>query len=325
MALTGNNAELYVKSGESLDKINPVTSATQVYMTDEGGVDSNVDAVIRSILQRISEIVGGGVAFKGVVTQDEPLPTVSYKAGWMYLVKEKGEYAGNTCEVGDIIICVKDYASGSASNADWSVVQKNIDGAVTGPDASSVGHVAVFNDTAGTQIKDSGFTIAKSVPADAKFTDTTYLPATAQADGLMSSADKTKLTGVEANADVTDAQNVAAAGAFMKDTNTADDIREGTTNKLFTAAERLKLSGIAENAEVNQNAVSFVSVNGTTISAGQSTDTLTITAGEGIALSADAGRKEITVAQAYVSSCVVTDLSQVPANLMDGGLVILKK
>ena len=34
-------------------------------------------------------------------------------------------------------------------------------------------HVAVFNDTTGKIIKDSGFTIAKSVPADAKFTDTT--------------------------------------------------------------------------------------------------------------------------------------------------------
>jgi len=39
--------------------------------------------------------------------------------------------------------------------------------------------------------------------------------ATTSSDGLMSSTDKTKLDGIEANADVTDATNVAAAGAAM--------------------------------------------------------------------------------------------------------------
>lgn len=38
-----------------------------------------------------------------------------------------------------------------------------------------------------------GYTIAKSVPADAKFTDTTYGVATSTSNGLMSSDDKTKL------------------------------------------------------------------------------------------------------------------------------------
>lgn len=38
-----------------------------------------------------------------------------------------------------------------------------------------------------------GYTIAKSVPADAKFTDTTYGVATSTSNGLMSSTDKTKL------------------------------------------------------------------------------------------------------------------------------------
>lgn len=61
-------------------------------------------------------------------------------------------------------------------------------------------HVAVFNDTTGKVIKDSGFTIAKSVPADAKFTDTTYENATTSQPGLMSSTDKSKLDGIEANA-----------------------------------------------------------------------------------------------------------------------------
>lgn len=43
---------------------------------------------------------------------------------------------------------------------------------VTGPGSSVDSNVAVFSGTTGKVVKDSGFKIAKSVPADAKFTDT---------------------------------------------------------------------------------------------------------------------------------------------------------
>ena len=46
----------------------------------------------------------------------------------------------------------------------------------------------------------SGFTVGVDVPADAKFTDTTYVKATTEADGLMSKEDKAKLDGVEEGA-----------------------------------------------------------------------------------------------------------------------------
>lgn len=42
----------------------------------------------------------------------------------------------------------------------------------------------------------SGYSLGTSVPSDAVFTDTTYEPATQSADGLMSSADKTKLDSI---------------------------------------------------------------------------------------------------------------------------------
>lgn len=48
--------------------------------------------------------------------------------------------------------------------------------------------------------------------------------------------EQTKLAGVEALADVTDAGNVAAAGAFMKASDDSDDITEGTTNLFATPA-----------------------------------------------------------------------------------------
>ena len=163
------------------------------------------------------------------------------------------------------------------------------------------------------------------MPADAEFTDTTYAPATSAADGLMTAAQFTKLGGIEAGADKTDRDNVAAAGAFIKATDTADSITEGNTKKLMTAAERTKLAGITAGAEVNQNAISKVTVGSTTITATGKTDTLKLEAGTGISLAAATADKKVTISEAYVDSCIVSNLDDVPANLRDGGLIILKQ
>lgn len=71
-----------------------------------------------------------------------------------------------------------DLASGVQSSLDKadSALQshQSLADYVKGPSSSGDARVAVFNGTGGKTIKDSGFTIGKSVPSDAKFTDTTY-------------------------------------------------------------------------------------------------------------------------------------------------------
>lgn len=319
------NTKLYGKNGETQTQLNPETVAAQVIINDAAGVGSNVEAEIEKLRTDVAALINGGVVFKGALTTTSGLPTVSYKAGWQYIVQDAGTYAGKVCEAGDFIVCVKNYASGSASNSDWAVLQVNIVGAVTGPANSVANHVAAFDGTSGKIIKDSGYTIGKSVPADAEFTDTTYAPATSAADGLMTAAQFTKLGGIEAGADKTDRDNVAAAGAFIKATDTADSITEGNTKKLMTAAERSKLAGITAGAEVNQNAISKVTVGSTTITATGKTDTLKLEAGTGISLAAATADKKVTISEAYVDSCIVSNLDDVPANLRDGGLIILKQ
>lgn len=116
------------------------------------------------------------MVFKGTIGGSEatitdlPSPHVT---GWSYKVIKAGTYAGKTCEIGDLIICIAD--RDTASNDDWTVVQANVDGSVTGPASSVNNRVAVFNGTSGKIIKDSGFTIGKSVPSDAVFTDTVMI------------------------------------------------------------------------------------------------------------------------------------------------------
>ena len=115
------------------------------------------------------------MTFKGTIGDSGATVTelpATHQKGWTYKVATAGTYAGKTCEIGDMIICVADGTV--ASNDDWSVIQNNIDGAVTGPSSATNNRVAAFNGTSGKVIKDSGFTIGASVPSGAKFTDTKY-------------------------------------------------------------------------------------------------------------------------------------------------------
>lgn len=96
----------------------------------------------------------------GIVDSSTPLPSTGYEVGQTYRVAEAGTYAGQECEAGDLIIVINDYTDGTASNSDFLVVQANVDGAVTGPDASTDANIVVFDGITGRKIKDSSVTIA---------------------------------------------------------------------------------------------------------------------------------------------------------------------
>lgn len=57
-----------------------------------------------------------------------------------------------------------------------------------------------------------------------------------------SDTEKTKLSGIEANADVTDATNVAAAGAFIKSSDDTDDITDTATNRFTNDTDISRLA-----------------------------------------------------------------------------------
>lgn len=129
-------------------------------------IDGDTVATQEYVNGLIGQIEGG---VPGIVDDSEnPLPSTDYKAGQMWRVAAQGTYVGEQCEIGDLIICLKDYASGTASNADFMIVQANIDGAVTGANSSTDGHIVVFNGATGKVIKDSNVTIASLNDAIAK-------------------------------------------------------------------------------------------------------------------------------------------------------------
>lgn len=84
--------------------------------------------------------VNDAMVFRGTIGSSgatvSSLPA-THKTGWAYKVSTAGSYAGFTCEVGDLIICVEDGTS--ANNAHWTVVQNNIE-----PDVYAVKNNPVF-------------------------------------------------------------------------------------------------------------------------------------------------------------------------------------
>lgn len=130
---------------------------------------------------------------------------------------------------------------------------------VTGP-SRLIGQTNIDNLVASGTL--NGFTLGKSVPANAVFTDTTYGAATTSAAGLMSAKDKTKLDGIADYADTVSFTQSLTSGTKVGtitingtntdlycQTNTNDDTKNttGTTEK---ASTKLYLAG-AESQGAN--------------------------------------------------------------------------
>lgn len=73
-------------------------------------------------------IIKGTIGTGGTVTA---LPNI-YKTGWTYRVVTAGAYAGQVCEIGDLLIALTDRDGSGNIDSDWCVAQTNINGAITG-------------------------------------------------------------------------------------------------------------------------------------------------------------------------------------------------
>ena len=139
---------------------NPVFTGVVKVGEEEVALKSYVEGLFANLEDRC--------AVPGIVDSENPLPE-DYKAGASFRVAEAGEYAGVQCEVGDLILCVKDYVAESASAEDFMVIQANIDGAVTSKAATAtIGEIVVFDAVTGKVIKGSGVQIASLEDAIAK-------------------------------------------------------------------------------------------------------------------------------------------------------------
>ena len=160
------------------------TTASMSFVVDEDNMSSDSAtklATQQSIKKYVDDEVAGAVAsemsYKGAYDADANSPDLDSSPsgiaiGDMYTVTVAGTFFTTAVEIGDVLIAEIDDAD---AEAEWTIVNKNLDAA---------------------SIK----TLYESNAQTNAFTDT----------------DESKLDAIEASADVTDATNVAAAGAVME-------------------------------------------------------------------------------------------------------------
>lgn len=151
------NAAMPKSGGTFTGPVTVQTPTEDGHASTKGYVDQEAAAAEQAAKEYADSILGANDAmvFKGTLGTGgtvEALPT-TYETGWTYRVITAGSYAGQQCEVGDLVICIAD-ATDDGSNADWTIAQTNIDGAVTHGAALTADEI-LLGDGAG-QIKASG-------------------------------------------------------------------------------------------------------------------------------------------------------------------------
>lgn len=115
---------------------NKTLDSTVVGTTNNDATDSSTQVATNQFVQNaITQAQTGAAMFQGVLEYPDTevghdLPPQTYKAGYYWVVETAGTYAGQECEVGDFVYCIKDGtapSSGDSWKADFKVVQANID------------------------------------------------------------------------------------------------------------------------------------------------------------------------------------------------------
>ena len=142
--------EIQTSLSEKASNNNPVFTGTVTVNGDNVATEQYVEGLISNIT----------TTAPGIVDSSHALPQENYKAGQTWRVAEEGSYAGQDCEVGDLIMCISDYSE-TYKESDFIVLQANIDGAVTSSADSSIdGDIVVYDGVTGKIIKSSSVNIS---------------------------------------------------------------------------------------------------------------------------------------------------------------------
>ena len=258
---SGTNTTVWTTDGGTTDisgiASNEAVAAIQAKLV---GIDDTVKGYVDSQVGGLAQ----ALVFKGGIPEGG-LPE-NPKVGDTYVVGTIGEYAGETCEVGDTIICT--VAKTSETAAQWLVVQKNIDGAVTRGDEKSWDGKLLIG-AAGNQVSSITGTKGQIIQADANGDPTYVTPSYASTDDVnaldgrittaANAAAAADEKAVNAAKKADDASGAAAAAnkAAVAAQTAADEAKAGLENKadkapatadaagLMSAADKSKLDGLS--------------------------------------------------------------------------------
>lgn len=228
----------------------------------------NLQAATKQYVDRL--VCGLNNFTVGVVDSTHALPESDYKVGQTFRVAEAGTYAGKTCEVGDLIIVISDFNT-AQKNEDFLVVQANVDGAVTGPTASTDANIVVFDGITGKRIKDSTVTLASLQDAIGKAHEHAN-------KAVLDSYDKSQTELLQAASDAVDTKLV--------EVNT----------KIETKADKTALSQYYKKTEIDNKLTPITENLNTKVTAQQVKEQINTRLGEGI--------PDTTTVQQYIDTAV---------------------
>lgn len=256
----GSNTTVWTTNGGTVDISNlPSEETVAAIQAKLAGIDDTVKGYVDSQVGGLAQ----ALVFKGGVPEGG-LPA-NPKVGDTYVVGTAGDYAGETCEVGDTIICTA--AKVGETAAKWLVVQKNLDGAVTKGDEQDWSGKLIVG-TGSNMISGLIGTEGQIIQADASGNPTYVDPNYATLDVVNElsgrvAANSTAIATVNKNAgdavnlarQANDAAGAAQAAAEAAQT-TANEAKEGLESKaskdvatadaagLMSAADKQKLDGL---------------------------------------------------------------------------------
>ena len=153
----GNDGKMSVPELANLaPKESPIFTGTPTAPTAAKNTNTDQLATTKFVVAEIADKLSAAQAMRflgtiGTAGTVKALPETPATGDTYVAVEGCPNVNGEKVEAGDMIVCV----TGGAS-ATWAVVQKNLDGAVTGPTGSVEGHIVTFKGTAGNQVQDSG-------------------------------------------------------------------------------------------------------------------------------------------------------------------------
>ena len=108
------------------DLASPTFTGTPAAPTATAGTNTTQIATTAFVTTAISNAQTGAAMFQGNLAAQSTLTNASYKKGWYWVVSTAGTYAGEVCEVGDMVYAIADKSS-SYSASDFVAIQRNLD------------------------------------------------------------------------------------------------------------------------------------------------------------------------------------------------------
>lgn len=263
-ATSATNATNATNAGHatSADSATSATKATQ----DKNGRDIVDTYATKSQVSALSS----ALVYRGTVDAKYALPTKNVKVGYVYVVAAAGTFAGQTCEPGDMIIAQ------TASNAEgtpaptWTVVQTNINGAVTTTNNLVDGKLILGSgNKAIKNANGTGFVKVES--GSVVYDNNTYLTTTSASStyatktALDGKVDKVTGKGLSTN-DFTEAYKIKLDDIATNANHTVvdDTLKSDSTNPVQNKVVNNALSNKAAKSEaIKSIAIAFDSKKGT--------------------------------------------------------------